>query len=169
MAWTAQEEYELEEVLKKYPPDQKLSAVLPALYLAQREKNWLDDDDINAVAEALDIPITHVHSIIGFYTLFRKEPTGKYMVQVCTDLPCALRGAEDFYKRLIDRMGLSPEGGTTDDGLFTVEAVVCLAACDKAPMCQINLEFYEDLTDEKIDAVLAELRERALQEQAGGK
>ena len=110
MAWTAQEQQELEEVLKKYPPDQKLSAVLPALYLAQREKNWLDDDDINAVAEALDIPITHVHSIIGFYTLFRKEPTGKYMVQVCTDLPCALRGAEDFYKRLLDRMGLPPDG-----------------------------------------------------------
>jgi NADH-quinone oxidoreductase subunit E len=169
MAWTAQEQQELEEVLKKYPPDQKLSAVLPALYLAQREKNWLDDDDINAVAEALDIPITHVHSIIGFYTLFRKEPTGKYMVQVCTDLPCALRGAEDFYKRLLDRMGLPPDGGTTDDGLFTVEAVVCLAACDKAPMCQINLEYYEDLTDEKIDAVLADLRDKALQEKANNK
>mgnify|MGYP001818334361 CR=1 FL=1 len=169
MAWTAQEQQELEEVLKKYPADQKLSAILPALYLAQREKNWLDDDDINAVAEALDIPITHVHSIIGFYTLFRKEPTGKYMVQVCTDLPCALRGAEDFYNRLVDRMGLSPEGGTTSDGLFTVEEVVCLAACDKAPMCQINLEYYEELTDEKIDAILANLREKALQEQAGSK
>lgn len=169
MAWSAQEQQELEEVLKKYPPDQKLSAILPALYLAQREKNWLDDDDINAVAEALDVPITHVHSIIGFYTLFRKEPTGKYMVQVCTDLPCALRGAEDFYKRLVDRMGLSPEGGTTSDGLFTVEEVVCLAACDKAPMCQINLEYYEELTDEKIDAILANLREKALQEQAGSK
>jgi NADH-quinone oxidoreductase subunit E len=169
MAWTAQEQQELEEVLKNYPPDQKLSAVLPALYLAQREKNWLDDEDINAVAEALDIPITHVHSIIGFYTLFRKEPTGKYMVQVCTDLPCALRGAEDFYERLTDRLGLPAEGGTTEDGLFTVEAVVCLAACDKAPMCQINLEYYEDLTDEKIDAVLAELRDKALQEQAGKK
>jgi NADH-quinone oxidoreductase subunit E len=169
MAWTAQEQQELEEVLKKYPPDQKLSAILPALYLAQREKNWLDDDDIHAVAEALDIPITHVHSIIGFYTLFRKESTGKYMVQVCTDLPCALRGAEDFYRRLLDRMGLPPDGGTTDDGLFTVEAVVCLAACDKAPMCQINLEYYEDLTDEKIDAVLAELRDKALQEQADNK
>ena len=169
MAWTAQEQQELEEVLKKYPPDQKLSAILPALYLAQREKNWLDDDDINAVAEALEVPITHVHSIIGFYTLFRKEPTGKYMVQVCTDLPCALRGAEDFYNRLVDRMELSPEGGTTSDGLFTVEEVVCLAACDKAPMCQINLEYYEELTDEKIDAILANLREKALQEQAGSK
>ena len=90
--WSEKEQQELAEILKKYPD--KRSAVLPALYLAQREKNWLDDEDIAAVADALELSVTHVHSIIGFYTLFRKEPTGKYMVQVCTDLPCALRGAE---------------------------------------------------------------------------
>lgn len=160
--WSEAEQKELEAILEKYPT--KKSAVLPALYLAQREKNYLDDDDIRAVAQALDLPVTHVHSIIGFYTLFRKEPTGKYMIQVCTDLPCALRGAEDFYARLAERMGLPPEGGTTDDGLFTLEAVVCIAACDKAPCCQINLEYYENLTDEEIDKVLAELRQQAQQE-----
>lgn len=133
--------------------------MLPALYLAQREKNWLDDNDIQAVAEALDISVTHVHSIIGFYTLFRKEPTGKYMVQICTDLPCALRGAEDFYKRFCQRIGLGPHGGVTDDGLFTVEEVVCIAACDKAPCMQVNLEYFENLTDEGIDAIIAGLRE----------
>ena len=154
--WSEKEQQELEAILKKYPD--KRSAVLPALYLAQREKNWLDDEDIAAVAEALDISVTHVHSIIGFYTLFRKQQTGKYMVQVCTDLPCALRGAEDFFKRLCQRLGLGPHGGTTDDGLFTVEEVVCLAACDKAPCLQINLEYYENLTDEQIDAVIAGLR-----------
>jgi NADH-quinone oxidoreductase subunit E len=154
--WSEKEQQELEVILKKYPD--KRSAVLPALYLAQREKNWLDDADIAAVAEALDISVTHVHSIIGFYTLFRKQQTGKYMVQVCTDLPCALRGAEDFFKRLCQRLGLGPQGGTTDDGLFTVEEVVCLAACDKAPCLQINLEYYENLTDEQIDAVIAGLR-----------
>lgn len=154
--WSENEQQELEQILKKYP--NKLSAVLPALYLAQREKNWLDDDDIAAVAAALDISETHVHSIIGFYTLFRKQPTGKYMVQVCTDLPCALRGAEDFFKRLCQRMGLGPHGGTTDDGLFTVEEVVCLAACDKAPCLQINLKYYENLTDEQIDEIIAGLR-----------
>ena len=161
MGWTAQEQQELDEILKKYPADRKLSAVLPALYLAQREKNWLDDDDIQAVADALDISVTHVHSIIGFYTLFRKEPTGKNMVQVCTDLPCALRGAEDFYKRLCERMDLGPKGGTTEDGLFTVEEVVCIAACDKAPCMQVNLEFYESLTDESFDEIIASLRNGA--------
>jgi NADH-quinone oxidoreductase subunit E len=156
--WSEKEQQELNEILKKYPPDRKLSAVLPALYLAQREKNWLDYDDIAAVAEALDISVTHVHSIVGFYTLFRKEPTGKYMVQVCTDLPCALRGAEGFYQRLCQRMGLGSNGGTTDDNLFTVEQVVCIAACDKVPCLQINLEYYENLTDEQIDEVIDRLR-----------
>ena len=157
--WSEKEQQELAEILKKYPD--KRSAVLPALYLAQREKNWLDDDDIVAVAEALDLSVTHVHSIIGFYTLFRKQPTGKYMVQVCTDLPCALRGAEDFYKRLCERMELGPKGGTTADGLFTVEGVVCIAACDKAPCMQVNLEFYENLTDESFDEIIASLRNGA--------
>ena len=161
MGWTEKEQQDLDKILKKYPPDRKLSAVLPALYLAQREKNWLDDDDIEAVANALGIETTHVHSIIGFYTLFRKEPVGKYMMQVCTDLPCALRGAEDFFKRLCERMDLGPHGGTTEDNLFTVEEVVCIAACDKAPCMQINLEFFESLTDEQIDEVVARLRAEA--------
>lgn len=161
MGWTEKEQQELDAILEKYPDDRKLSAVLPALYLAQREKNWLDDDDIEAVADALGIETTHVHSIIGFYTLFRKEPAGKYMVQVCTDLPCALRGAEEFFKRLCERMELGPKGGTTEDHLFTVEPVVCIAACDKAPCLQINLEFYESLTDEQIDEVIDRLRAQA--------
>ena len=113
------------------------------------------------MANALGIETTHVHSIIGFYTLFRKEPVGKYMMQVCTDLPCALRGAEDFFKRLCERMDLGPHGGTTEDNLFTVEEVVCIAACDKAPCMQINLEFFESLTDEQIDEVVARLRAEA--------
>jgi len=99
-----------------------------------------------------------VHAIAGFYTLLRTEPTGKYLIQVCTDLPCALRGAEDFYRRLCERLGLPPEGGTTADGLFTVEEVVCLAACHRAPVAQINLEYHEHLTDEKMDAIIAGLR-----------
>ncbi|MGC8880061.1 MAG: NADH-quinone oxidoreductase subunit NuoE [Anaerolineae bacterium] len=150
---------ELQEVLKKYPV--KPSAVLEALHLMQRDKNYLDDADIRAVAEALDMPVTEVEAIVGFYSLFRRQPTGKYLIQVCTDLPCALRGAEGFYKRLCARLGLPPEGGTTPDGLFTVEEVVCLAACDRAPVAQINLRYYEHLTDETMDAIIARLREQA--------
>ena len=157
--WSEVEQKELDEILKKYP--NKKSAILPALYLAQREKNWLDDDDIKGVAEALELSVTHVHSIIGFYTLFRKEETGKYIIHFCTDLPCALRGAEAFYQRLCDRLGLPHTGGTTEDGLFTLEPVVCIAACDKAPCCQINLDYHESLTDESMDEIIAGLRTKA--------
>jgi NADH-quinone oxidoreductase subunit E len=150
------EQQELHQILKKYPD--KRSAVLSALYIAQRRKNYLTDEEVQDVAQALDMNATEVQAIIGFYTLLRKEPTGTYLIQMCTDLPCALRGAEDFYHRLCERLGLPPEGGTTQDGLFTVEEVVCLAACDKAPVAQINLDYYESLTDEKIDAVIAALR-----------
>jgi NADH-quinone oxidoreductase subunit E len=153
------EQRELDEILKRYPD--KRSAVLAALYIVQRRQNHLTDDDIRDVAQALELTITEVQAIVGFYTLFRKEPTGKYMIQVCTDLPCALRGAQEFYRRLCERLGLPPEGGTTDDGMFTVEQVVCLAACDKAPVAQINLEYYESLTDEGIDALLAGLRDES--------
>ena len=153
------QQQELNQVLKKYPD--KRSAVLPALYLAQRERNYLTDADICDVAEALDMSVTDVHAIAGFYTLLRTEPTGQYLIQVCTDLPCALRGAEDFYHRLCQRLGLPAEGGTTTDGLFTVEEVVCLAACHRAPVAQINLEYHEHLTDEKIDAIIADLRKKS--------
>ncbi len=146
----------LTQILKKYPD--KRSAVLSALYIAQRDKNYLAEADLDDVAEALDMSVTDVHAIAGFYTLLRTEPTGKYLIQVCTDLPCALRGAEDFYRRLCGRLGLPPSGGTTADGLFTVEEVVCLAACHRAPVAQINLAYHEHLTDEKIDAIIAELR-----------
>lgn len=149
---------ELNQIVSKYPD--KRSTVLPALYIVQREKNYLTDEDIRTVAEALDLPVTEMQAIVGFYSLFRQQPTGRYLIQVCTDLPCALRGAGEFYQRLCQRLGLPPQGGTTPDGLFTVEEVVCLAACDKAPVAQINLEYHEQLTDETIDAVIAELRQQ---------
>jgi NADH-quinone oxidoreductase subunit E len=147
---------ELNAVLTKYPD--KRSAVLDALHIVQRAKNYLSDEDVQAVADALDMTATEVNAIVGFYTLFRRQPTGKYLIQVCTDLPCALRGAEAFYARLCQRLGLPPGGGTTADELFTVEEVVCLAACHHAPVAQINLEYYENLTDAAIDAVIAGLR-----------
>lgn len=152
---TAQQE--LNQILGKYPD--KRSAVLDALYIVQRDKNYLTDEDIESVAATLDLTATEVHAVVGFYTLLRKEFTGKYLIQVCTDLPCALRGSQEFFHRLCQRLGLPPQGGTTPDGLFTLEEVVCLAACDKAPVAQINLEYHEHLTDEKIDEIIARLRD----------
>jgi NADH-quinone oxidoreductase subunit E len=142
---------EINTILAKYPSDQKRAAVMPLLYLAQREQGYVTKQAMNEIAGILGISVTDVASIVGFYTLYYDEPGGKYRIQVCTDLPCALRGAEDFLEKLCDNLGIRV-GETTPDGLVTVEAVMCLAACDKAPMFQVQsgdgLSYHENQTVE---------------------
>lgn len=132
-----QENYgkEIKGILGKYPDDQMRSAVMPLLYIAQRADGYVTKQDMGDIAEILGISSTDVASIVGFYTLYHDKQEGKYRIQVCNDLPCALRGADQFLKQLCDNLGIQV-GETTEDGLVTVEAVMCLAACDKAPMFQ---------------------------------
>jgi NADH-quinone oxidoreductase subunit E len=140
---------EIQAILAKYPAEQKRSAVMPLLYLAQRDGGYVTKDEVNEIGEILDITATEVASIIGFYTLYYDHPGGKVRVQVCNDLPCALRGADEFLEKLCENLGIRV-GETTTDGAVTVEAVMCLAACDKAPMFQVQspegLAYYEDQT-----------------------
>lgn len=142
---------EVEMILAKYPTDQKRSAVMPLLYLAQREYGFVSKQAMDEIGEILDISATEVASIVGFYTLYHDRPEGKYRIQVCTDLPCALRGAEDFLNQLCETLGIQP-GETTADGLVTVEKVTCLAACDRAPVFQVQtpdgLVYHENQTVE---------------------
>ncbi len=155
---------EVQAILAKYPPDQRRSAVMPLLYLAQREKMYVDRQDMAEIAEILGMTPTEVASIVGFYSLYYDEPKGKYHIQVCTDLPCALRGADQFMQDLCTRLGIKP-GGTTPDGLITVEPVMCLAACNKAPMFQLQsgagLKYYENQTLESALALIEQLRRDA--------
>lgn len=146
------------KIFAKYPD--KRSAVMPLLYVAQEEYGWLSEDALREVAEMVDIDPTQVQSIAGFYTMFREEPKGKFWLQVCTDLPCALRGADQFYRDLCDLLGVE-DGGTTADGLFTVEQVMCLAACDRAPMLQCNFHYHENLDMEKMRALIDQWRAEA--------
>jgi NADH-quinone oxidoreductase subunit E len=143
---------EVQKILAKYPPEQKRSAVMPLLYLAQREGGYVDRHAMRDIAALVDVTETEVASIIGFYTLYHDAPAGKLRIQVCTDLPCALRGADQFLSDLCAKLGIEP-GGTTPDGLVTVEAVMCLAACDKAPMFQTQgpdgIQYHENMTVEK--------------------
>lgn len=143
---------EVKQILAKYPPEQRRSAVMPLLHLAQREEGYVDRHAMQEIAALVDITETEVASIVGFYTLYHDEPAGKLRIQVCTDLPCALRGADKFLADLCAKLGIEP-GGTTPDGLVTVEAVMCLAACDKAPMFQTQgpngIEYHEHMTVEK--------------------
>lgn len=152
---------QVEKILAKYPADQKRAAVMPLLYLAQTDENYVKQQSVYEIAEILDISPTDVVSIIGFYTLFHAEPGGKYRIQVCTDLPCALRGADQFLEDLCASVGVGV-GETTPDGLVTIERVMCLAACHRAPMFQLqgdgDIAYHENMTVEKTLALIEELR-----------
>ena len=140
---------EIKQILSKYPPEHKRSAVMPLLYLAQREEGYLTKAAMQDVASIVDITETEVAAIVGFYTLYHDEKGGKYRMQVCTDLPCALRGADEFMNNLCSNLGIKV-GETTEDGFLTLEAVTCLAACDKAPMFQTQgpdgIKYHENMT-----------------------
>ncbi len=140
---------EIRAILAKYPAEQQRSAVMPLLYLAQRESGYLTKQSLQDIADVLGLSTTEVGSIVGFYSLYYDEPAGRYRLQVCTDLPCALRGAEEFLEKLCENLGIRV-GETTVDGLVTVEHVMCLAGCDKAPMFQVQSEdgltYYENQT-----------------------
>jgi NADH-quinone oxidoreductase subunit E len=151
---------ELRAAIAKYPPGRQASAVLPLMYLAQAAYGYLSSDAVDEVADLLEMDRTQVRGLVGFYSLFYDQPVAGWVLQFCTDLPCALRGAEEFFGLVCEKAG-APAGGTSADGLFTVESVMCLAACDRAPMMQVNLQYYYDLTPESLDAIIAELRARA--------
>ena len=140
---------EIKQILSKYPPEHKRSAVMPLLFLAQREEGYLTKAAMQDVAQIVDITETEVAAIVGFYTLYHDEKGGKYRMQVCTDLPCALRGADEFMNNLCGNLGIKV-GETTEDGFLTLEAVTCLAACDKAPMFQTQgpdgIKYHENMT-----------------------
>lgn len=160
-----QEQYtdEVQSILDKYPPDQKRSAVMPLLYLAMREDGFVTKQAMKDVAEIIGVTTTEVASIVGFYSLYYDEPAGKYRIQVCTDLPCALRGAEQFLDKLCENLGIKV-GETTPDGLVTVESVMCLAGCDKAPMFQVQsgdgLAYHENQTVESALEFIDELKKK---------
>jgi NADH-quinone oxidoreductase subunit E len=155
---------EIQAILEKYPKDRagKRSAIMPLMYLAQREVGFVTKDSIGHIAEICEITPTEVASIIGFYSLYYDKPSGKYHVQVCTDLPCALRGADQFLEKLCENLGIKV-GETTPDGKVKVEAVMCLAGCDKAPMFQVQgpdgIEYHEDQTVDSAVQLINKLRE----------
>jgi len=152
---------EIQAILAKYPLEQRRSAVMPLIFLVQRDKMYVSREDMNEIATIIGLGPTEVASVVGFYSLYYDEPKGKYHIQVCTDLPCALRGADRFMQELCTRLGIKP-GETTADGLFTIEPVMCLAACDKAPMFQVQsgagLDYYENQTVETALSLVDRLR-----------
>ncbi len=143
---------EIERLLAAYPPEHKRAAVMPLLHLAQKEYGYVTGQAMQDIAEICEISVTEVASVVGFYTLFHNQPGGKIRLQVCTDVACKLRGATEYLNGLCSELGVQP-GGTTADGLVTVEEVKCLAACDKAPMFQSQIgdeiEYHENQTPQR--------------------
>lgn len=142
-------------ILARYP--QRRAALLPTLWLAQREFGWLSLPVLEYVAELMELPLAWVTSTASFYTMFWKEPKGRWHIQLCRNLPCALRGARRIQEAVEDRLGIR-DGERTPDGRFSLEEVECLASCGTAPVLQLNnAEYHENLTVERALALLDRL------------
>jgi len=144
--------------IAKYPPGKQASAVLPVLWRAQEQNDgWISRAAMEYVGRMLDMAYIRVYEIATFYTMFNLAPVGRYYVQVCGTTPCWLRGAEDI--KASCRKVIGAPGHVTDNGLFSWTEVECLGACVNAPTVQINKDYYEDLTPESFEKILADLRE----------
>ena len=145
----------VEGILSKYPESWKASAVMPLLDLAQRQSDgWLPRVAMDCVADMLSMPRIRVYEVATFYTMYNLSPIGKYHVQVCTNLPCWLRGSDAIVVSCKKKLGIG-FGETSEDGLFTLTEVECLGACVNAPMMQINDDFYEDLDSNSTETILS--------------
>merc|ERR1712166_1049389 len=154
---------QIQKIMLKYPPNCQAGACIPALDIAQRQQGvdgrggWLPVSAMNKVAEVLEMPAIRVYEVASFYTMFNREKVGKHLIQICGTTPCQVNGAERIIEAIEKHLGIKT-GGTTADGLFTTMEVECLGACCNAPMVQINDDFYEDLTEDRIVKVLDQLK-----------
>lgn len=146
---------EIANILARYPI--KRSALLPLLYLAQAEEGYVSEAAMKEIAGLLRLTPPQVYETVTFYTMFNLKPLGRFHIQVCKSLMCALVGSDTVLAWMKTKLGIGP-GETTADRLFTVSAVECLGACGTGPMMQINDDYYERLTEEKVDRILADLK-----------
>jgi NADH-quinone oxidoreductase subunit E len=142
---------QIQDLIGRYP--QKRSALIPSLYVAQKELGHISQDTMREIAEIFEISPNEVHEVTSFYTMFYRKPVGKYVIQVCTNISCQLCNAEGIMTHLNDKLGIKP-GETTPDGKYTLLEVECLGYCGTSPVVQINEDYYEELTPEKLDKVL---------------
>ena len=149
---------EIKKKMVRYP--RRKSAILPALTVAYFQVGHLSDEIYEEISTIIEIPTVDIAEAASFYTMFPKEPVGKYLIQVCHNISCALLGADSLISYLEEKLRIK-KGETTPDELFTLISVECLGSCTSAPMMQINDTYYENLTREKVDAILDDLRSKA--------
>ncbi len=146
-------EAEIDRHLTKYPPERVRSAMLPLMFIVQRERGYLDAPGVAYLADRLGVRVTDVWEVATFYSMINTTPIGKYHFQVCRTLSCKILGADKITEQCERRLGLKP-GGTTEDGRFSLSEVECLGSCGTAPMLQIGFDFHENLTTAKVDALI---------------
>ena len=145
---------QIQDLISKYP--QKRSALIPSLHLVQKELGYIPQDTMREVAEIFGISPNEVHEVTSFYTMLHRYPVGKYVIQVCTNISCQLCNAEGIMAHLTQKLGIKP-GETSPDKKYTLVEVECLGSCGTSPVVQINDDYYEELTPEKLDKILDSL------------
>jgi NADH-quinone oxidoreductase subunit E len=159
---TPENETRAREIIGRYP--QPRSALIPLLHLAQEQDGWVTDAAMEHIAELLQLLPAEVLGTCSFYEMFKREPVGRYVINVCTNISCGLLGADALLEHAEKSLGVKA-GGTTADGQFTLEEAECLAACTEAPMCQVNYRYFYRLTAELFDTLVSDLRAGRLDEQ----
>ena len=145
----------IEELRKRYPTSQALT--LPVLWLAQEQFGHISEETMKYVAKLLDVPFGHILGVVTFYTMFHKDPVGKNHVEVCTNISCLLRGSGQIVKHLEQKLGIKM-GETSKDMNWTLSEVECMGSCGTAPMFAVGEEYYENLSIQKVDEILARLK-----------
>jgi NADH-quinone oxidoreductase E subunit len=164
--FTPENRAKLEEIAKRYPPDRRRSALLPALYLVQRQQGHVSARAIEHVAGLIGVTPAQVEDVVSYYTMFFSQPVGTYVLQVCRTLSCALNGAERVVDVLSRKLGIRP-GETDATGTFTLIETECLGACDSAPVVMVNEQWHECLRPEDAERLVDDLRARGLEALSG--
>jgi NADH-quinone oxidoreductase subunit E len=160
MKFSEEFETRFAEMLTHYPT--KRSALVPTLLYAQDEIGFLSDEVISELAARLDLTVLEVNNVISYYSMLTTKPRGKFNVQVCTNISCMVLGGEEILHHCAAKLGVGHKG-TTPDGMFTLEEVECIGACSWAPAAQVNYDFHENLTTEKMDRILDEYKKKVTQ------
>jgi NADH-quinone oxidoreductase subunit E len=156
-AYTAENQAKFDEIVARYPPDQRKSAILYALYLAQHQQGYLTGAAMRHVAAQIGCTAADVEDVVSYYTMFYTKPVGKYVLNVCRTLSCALLGAERVTEAIGEKLGIKP-GETDPTGTFTLLEVECLGACDRAPVVMVNDDWEERLSPERVSQFLDDVR-----------
>ena len=147
---------EFDQLRARFPADMVSSLVLPCLRRIQEDRGWIAEEDIDALAAYLGVPRVQIEEVLSFYTQYRRQPVGRWHLQVCRNVSCSMRGAERLLDHVCQRLGVAP-GETTPDGRFTVSTVECLGSCGTAPVVVVGETYHENMSAEKIDGLLGQL------------